>query len=340
VEDDMVITDTQVPGTGLQSGPTQLNVLLRAVTYLAEDILGFEFVDPSGHALPPFTAGSHIDVRLSGGMIRQYSLCNAPSERHRYVVAVLRESNGRGGSIAMHDALKPGSMLSISAPRNHFELSDQARRYVFVAGGIGITPIMAMIAQASTANREFHLFYCARTPRRAAFVNVLRQYVEQGEATLHFDEGDPARMLDLGAALREYVPGTHLYYCGPGGLLRAVESAAAHWPAGTRHSECFSGSERNTIPSDAIPETEFQVRLARTRQCFTVRPGESIVQVLRANGVSIDVSCEEGYCGTCMTRYLAGEPQHRDSVLDEDDRKTFMMVCCSRANSEELLLDL
>lgn len=339
----MVAAETveRVHDANAEGTSAKLTLLLQSVTFLAEDVRGFEFVDPNGCSLPPFTAGSHVDVHLPNGVVRQYSLCNAPAERHRYVVAVLREPNGRGGSIAMHDQLRPGSRLTVSIPRNHFELEPDASRYVFVAGGIGITPIMAMIAHVCTAKRDFRLYYCARTPERAAFADVLRQYVERGQAALHFDGGDPERCLNLKEILRHYQPGTHLYYCGPGGFLKAVDEATAHWPAQSRHSERFSAPEQKAGSFFSMQaETEFEVKLAKTRKCFKVRPGESIVHVLQANGVDVDVSCQQGYCGTCMTRYLAGEPQHRDSVLDDEDRREFMMICCSRSRTPELVLDL
>jgi len=322
---------------------SKLEVRLRAVTPLAADISSFEFVPLEGEKLIPFTAGSHIDVYLPDGLIRQYSLWNDASESHRYVVAVLRDELGRGGSKAMHDQLQPGARVTISAPRNQFALVKGASRHVFIAGGIGITPIMSMIAQAQADGHPFHLYYCARTPERTAFLAPLRPLIEEGLVTLHFDGGDRTNSLDFDDVLHDYVPGTHLYYCGPSGLLDAVEAAGAHWPSGSLHCERFSAPSSAAAPQDKTTEaheTAFDVELARSRLRFTVAPGESIVDVLRANGVEVDTSCREGYCGTCMTRYLDGEPLHRDTVLDDEDREEFVMICCSRAKSPTLVLDL
>jgi ferredoxin-NADP reductase len=324
----------------------KLEVRLKSITALADDINAFEFVSADGELLPQFTAGSHIDVHLAGNVIRQYSLCNSPQERHRYVVAVLRDERGRGGSLAMHDELRAGQKLQISRPRNHFALSNAAGLHVFIAGGIGITPVMAMIDEVRKRGQAFHLYYCARTAQRAAFLGELRPLIESGEASMHFDNGDPRNGLDLVSTLSGYSPGTHLYYCGPGPLMDAIEAASAHWPAATRHCERFSAgaaaSAARTRGTDTGSEndTPFDVELRRSQKTLTVQPGESIVDVLRCNGVDVDTSCCEGYCGTCMTRYLAGEPVHRDTVLDDEDREEFVMICCALAKSPTLVLDL
>ncbi len=321
------------------SAIAKLNVLVRSVTYLAKDIFSFEFVDPTGQALPGFTAGSHIDVHLPGGLIRQYSLCNDQDETHRYVVAVLREPNGRGGSMAMIEAVRPGTTVTISTPRSNFKLAPGAKRHVFLAGGIGITPIMSMIAAVQAQKQDFHLYYCSRSAERTAFLDVLNPLIAKGLATVHHDGGDPAKSLDLKSVLREQQPGSHLYYCGPNGMLNAAEAASEHWAEGTRHCERFSaGSAAALVPNES--DRPFEITLAKTGKNFTVPADRSIVQVLKANGIIVDTSCEEGYCGTCMTRYLDGEPLHRDSVLDEEDREEFMMVCCSRAKSARITLDL
>ncbi|WP_395065611.1 PDR/VanB family oxidoreductase [Paraburkholderia silvatlantica] len=322
----------------------KIEARVKSIRPLAEDVSAFEFVSADGSALPPFIAGSHIDVHLPGGMIRQYSLCNPSTERHHYVVAVLRDAAGRGGSIAMHDALHAGQIVTISAPRNHFQLSADAAQHVFIAGGIGITPIMAMIDEVQRRGEAFHLFYCARTPQRTAFLDVLQPLIDAGDASVHFDGGDPRNGLDLSRTLAQCAPGTHLYYCGPSGLMDAIETASAHWPDGTRHCERFSaaGTRVNTPEDHAArrPDTPFEVELRRSQRTFTVQPGESIVDVLRGHGVEVDTSCCEGYCGTCMTRYLEGEPLHRDTVLDAEDREEFVMICCARSKSPTLVLDI
>jgi len=322
----------------------KMAVRLKSITSLAEGVNAFEFVSADGGTLPAFTAGSHIDVHLPDGAIRQYSLCNPSTERHHYVVAVLRDAAGRGGSMAMHDILRAGQIVTVSAPRNHFELSRDATRHVFIAGGIGITPIMAMVADVQRRGEAFHLFYCARTRQRTAFLDVLQPLIDAGDATVHFDGGDPRNGLDLTRTLAQYASGTHLYYCGPGALMDAIEAASAHWPDGTRHCERFSGAGTPVrTPEDRAAgqtDTPFEVELRRSHQTFTVQPGESIVDVLRRQGVDVDTSCCEGYCGTCMTRYLEGEPLHRDTVLDAEDRAEFVMICCARSKSPTLVLDI
>lgn len=332
------IDGAPVAATASPVSPAKLQLQLRAITCLADDICSFEFVDPQHKPLPQFTAGAHIDVHLPDGVIRQYSLCNDPTETHRYVVAVLRDPNGRGGSVAMHDTLRAGMLVTVSAPRNHFELSDDAARYLFIGGGIGITPLMSMIAEVRARGQDFHLVYCTRSPQRTAFLRELQPLIASGHVTLHHDHGDPKQGVDLAALLRDATPGTHVYYCGPNGFLDAIDRAVQHWPKGTTHCERFSAPAGEAIDTSA--DTPFEVELKRSGKTFTVPPGQSIVHVMQAHGMDIDVSCEEGYCGTCMTRYLDGEPIHRDSVLDEEDREEFVMICCSRAKSKKLVLDI
>jgi ferredoxin-NADP reductase len=322
-----------------QTKPNTTTVRVASISELAEGIRTFELVAPQGEPLPAFTAGAHIDVRLPGGIVRQYSLCNPPSERSRYVIAVLLEPNGRGGSRALHESVSVGDAMEISAPRNHFPLVEGARQHVFVAGGIGITPIMSMIAAAQARGDDFHLYYCTRSPQRTAFLDALQPLVERGQATLHHDEGDPSRGLDLATVLANPTPGSHLYYCGPAGFLDAVGRASAGWHDGTVHFERF-GAPPPEADRSQQPQTAFEVELASSGARYTVPAGCSIVDVLSANGIEIDVSCCEGYCGTCMTRYLDGEPEHRDSVLDAEDRREFVMICCARAVTPRLVLDL
>ena len=319
----------------------KLKVILRSITYLAEGIKSFEFIAPDRGELPSFMAGSHIDVHLPDGVIRQYSLCNPPSETHRYVVAVLREANGRGGSIAMHDRFSPGDEITISTPRNHFSLADDAKRHIFVAGGIGITPIMSMLAEAVSRHEPFHLYYCTRTPERTAFIEELQAHIAAGQVSIHHDGGDPQAGLDLPTILGKSQPGDHLYYCGPSGFMDAVEAAATHWAPEAVHYERFSAPALSAanVRSESLSQG-FDVKLARTGEVFHVEAGKTIVEVLKENGVIVDVSCEEGYCGTCMTRYLEGSPIHNDTVLDDEDRQGYLMVCCARSNGGCLVLDL
>lgn len=326
--------------TKLDSEKT-IKAVLRSVTYLAEGIRSFEFMAPDHGELPAFIAGSHIDVHLPDGTIRQYSLCNSSAETHRYVVAVLREEGGRGGSVAMHDTLSTGDEVTISRPRNHFALADNAKRHIFLAGGIGITPIMSMIAEAVGRDEPFHLYYCTRTRVRTAFIKELEPYIEAGLVTIHHDEGNPSLGLDIVSILQQNRPGDHLYYCGPTGFMDAVQAASAHWTPGTVHFERFSAPARDASAQSGTGSSEsFDVKLARSGETFRVEAGQTIVEVLKENGVVVDVSCEEGYCGTCMTRYLEGQPIHHDTVLDEQDREEYVMVCCARSSGGCLVLDI
>jgi ferredoxin-NADP reductase len=310
---------------------------IEKITPLAEGINAYELVDPAGGVLPEFTAGAHVDLHLGNGMIRQYSLCGDPSERTRYIVSVLKEPAGRGGSAYLHEAVAIGSAIEVSPPRNNFRLVPAAR-YLFIAGGIGITPIMPMLREAQARGVEFMLHYCTRSPERTAFHDEARELRAEGRAAIHHDGGDPSRGLDFTAVLAEREPGTHLYYCGPAGLMGAVARASAHWPAEAVHCEHFSASARPTATAE--PDRPFRVRIAGTGAEYAVPVGETIVNVLRKNGISVDTSCEDGYCGTCMTRYVGGEPDHRDTVLDTDSRESYVLICCARAKTSVLELDI
>jgi ferredoxin-NADP reductase len=317
-----------------------LHARLHAIVLEADGIATFEFRRADGGELPPFTAGAHIDVHIRPGCVRQYSLCNDPSERHRYVVAVLREETGRGGSKAMHDDLRIGHSVTVSTPRNFFPLAREARRHLLLAGGIGVTPMMAMAAELESQRGDFFLHYCTRSPERTAFHERVEALARAGRAAIHHDGGDPARGLDLGALLGRHEPGTHLYYCGPAGFMRAAGNAAAHWPAGNVHAEHFTAPAGDASVAAQAPNTAFRIRLARSDLDLEVPADKSIVDVLREHDVFIETSCTQGYCGTCLTRYLDGEPEHRDTVLDDDDRKEFVLVCCARARTPTLELDL
>jgi vanillate O-demethylase ferredoxin subunit len=315
-----------------------MQLRIRSISYLAEDINGYELVDPNGRDLPRFTAGSHIGVRLGEAVWRDYSLWNDPAERRRYCIAVLRDKVGEG-SRRLHDAVRVGDLIEVALPRNHFPLAEEAQRHLFVAGGIGITPIMAMIAELRRRRAEFQLHYCTRSPERTAFRDELDLLAATGRVVFHFDGGDPAKGLDVAALLRRPSEGTHLYYCGPRGMMEAAAAAAAHWPPGSVHCEYFSGPGA-APPARLEEDRPFRVRLAKTGGDYDVPPGETIINVLRRHGVETRTSCELGYCGACLTRYLDGEPDHRDPILGDKARETHMLICCSRARSPVLVLDL
>ena len=329
-----------------------LTVRVLSVRYEAEDINAYELVDPDGGELPPFTAGAHIDLHLRDGLVRQYSLANDPAERHRYVVGVLRDPAGRGGSVAVFEKVHAGRILTISAPRNHFPLASGARRHLLLAGGIGVTPMMAMLAQLERDNADFVLHYCTRSPQKTAFRELLSRPSAFGRVRYYHDGGDPSRGLDIAALLRERADGTHLYYCGPTGFMTAVAAAAAHWPKDTVHFEYFTPpaptpSSVATGPIASIGGVGaaadiplgFQVRLTSTGALYDVPGDKSIVQALREQGIDVETSCESGLCGTCRTRYLEGEPEHRDYVLDDEEKDEYVMICCARSKSPVLVLD-
>ncbi|MET2828912.1 PDR/VanB family oxidoreductase [Mesorhizobium shangrilense] len=299
--------------------------------------MAFELAAADSSELPAFTAGSHIDLYLPGGMTRQYSLRNDPIERHRYCIGVLREAAGRGGSAYMHDRLKVGVTLETSQPRNAFELEEQAPFSVLLAGGIGITPILSMAHRLSALGRDFAFHYCARGMSRMAFRDEMLASAFTGKVHFHLDDGPAEQKLDLPALLSRRRPGAHLYACGPAGFLDAVIAAASNaWPPEAVHREYFANAGRILASKDR----SFLVTLSSDGRSFEVAPGRSIVDVLGENGVEIQVSCEQGICGTCVTRVISGVPDHRDLVLTDKQHADRMTPCCSRALTDELVLDL
>jgi phthalate 4,5-dioxygenase reductase component len=297
---------------------------------IAEDIHLFELRDLAGADLPGFSAGAHVSLRVPNGLIRKYSLCNNPAERDRYVIAVKREAPGRGGSESLIRDVAEGSEVPVSAPVNNFALT-RSSGYLFIAGGIGITPIMAMIRQLATTGVRFKLYYCARTPAATAFREELSVPELRGKVTIHHDGGDLAKALDLWPIVEK--PQGHLYCCGPRGLMQSVRDMTGHWSPSAVHFEAFTDAEPK--PDDK-PIT---VRLARSGETVQVPAGTTILEALRDHGLDVPSSCESGTCGTCRTRLIAGEADHRDLVLAEDERATNIMVCVSRARSRELVID-
>jgi ferredoxin-NADP reductase len=311
---------------------------VRSITYLAEAINGYELVDPRGRDLPRFAAGAHIAVRHADSAVRDYSLWNDPAERRRYCIAVLRERDGQGSG-HWHEWVRVGDPVEASMPRNNFPLNDAAERYLLLAGGIGITPIMAMIAELRRRHAEFLLHYCTRSPEATAFRDNLDLLAAQGRVIFHHDGGEPARGLDITATLRDPRPGTHLYYCGPAGMMRAAAAASAGWPEGTVHCEYFTGPAAQP-PAPLGEDRPFRVRLVRSGGEYEIPAGETIIDVLRRHDISVQTSCELGYCGRCLTAYCDGEPDHRDQILSETDRRRYLLICCSRSKTPILELDL
>lgn len=313
----------------------QLRLVVAARREIARDIFSFELRDPEGAELPEFTPGAHIDVRAPNGTTRKYSLCNDASERHRYVIAVRREAAGTGGSVSLIDEVPPGSRLNVTAPRNDFELPPRASEFLFIAGGIGITPIMAMVRHLMSAGTaRFKLYYCTRSPEDTAFLEELSAPEMRGRVVFHHDDGDPERSLDLWPLL-ERPRDAHVYCCGPRSMLEAVRDMTGHWSSGRVHFESFADAASIRTSHDR----PFRVRLARSGRIVDVGGDESILEALRAAGLTVPSSCESGTCGTCRTRLVAGVADHRDLVLSDAERDSDIMVCVSRAVSEELTID-
>lgn len=316
----------------------QLSVRVISKTPIAIDIVAFEFAAVGDVPLPPFSAGAHIDVHLAPGLVRQYSLCNNPAETHRYQIAVLREPSSRGGSLAMHEQLQVGDVLHISPPRNHFPLTPAANSLLF-AGGIGITPILCMAERLAAIGAGFQLHYCARSADRAAFKERIAASAYASHVDFHFDDGAQAQKLDLGAALRATPADSHLYVCGPAGFIDFVISTAQQlgWPEAQLHREYFAGAAHDTSQDGS-----FEVVLASSGKAYNVPADTSIVQALAAHGIEIEMSCEQGVCGTCVTRVLEGIPDHRDTYFSDSEKRANNQCtpCCSRALSPRLVLDL
>lgn len=304
----------------------------------ADGIQLFELRHPEGTDLPPFTPGAHLSVRVPSGAMRNYSLCNDPHERHRYLIAVKRDEGGRGGSVGLVDSTQVGGSLDVSAPRNLFELDPRAPEYIFVAGGIGITPILAMIRYLQAeGGKPFRLFYLTRAAGSTAFREEVTapDFAGANAVVLHHDEGDPEKAYDLWPVFEEPT-GAQIYCCGPRPLMDAVRDMTGHWPEQAVHFEDF-GSDLVRPRAD---DTPFSVKLGPDGEPLAVPVGTTILEVLRAHGRKLPSSCESGTCGTCRTRYLAGEVDHRDMVLTPAERKSVLMICVSRAKSDTLVLDL
>ncbi|NRR33127.1 oxidoreductase [Oxalobacteraceae bacterium] len=304
----------------------------------AQDICSYELVSVDGAPLPAFSAGAHIDVHVRPGLVRQYSLCNPPHERQRYLIGVLRDPASRGGSRAMHDDVRAGMALRISAPKNHFPLV-AAQRSLLLAGGIGVTPILAMAETLSAQGAPFEMHYCARSPAHAAFRERIAQAPFAAQVHFHYDSGDAAQKLDLAALLAGLDRGTHIYLCGPAGFIGHVRGTAKaqDWPGDQLHLEYFGAA-----PAAPGGDREFAVRLASSGKVYAIPAGRSVLKVLSEAGVFIPASCEQGVCGTCLVGVLDGVPEHRDQYLSDAEQAANAQFtpCCSRAISAELLLDL
>lgn len=315
----------------------QVRVARKAVE--AQDIVTLELVAVDGSALPAFGAGAHVDVQLPGGVTRQYSLCNDPQETHRYLVGVLRDPASRGGSQAVHELVQEGDVLQISTPKNHFPLAHDAKRSLLLGGGIGITPILCMAERLANTGADFELHYATRSPERTAFRERIAASNFADKVAFHFDDGAAAQKLDLAVLLAQPQAGTHLYVCGPKGFMDAVLNTAREkgWPEAQLHYEFF-GAEVAKSDSDA----SFEIKLASSGRIVMVPKDKTVTQALAEAGVEIMMSCEQGVCGTCLTRVLEGVPDHKDSYLtpEEQAANDQFLPCCSRAKTPQLVLDL
>ena len=315
-----------------------LDVRVLRKTRVAEGIAAFELGRPDGTPLPAFSAGSHVDVHTPGGIVRQYSLCRDDGDRTRYRIAVLREPASRGGSAAMHEQVREGDTLTISEPRNHFPLVHAVRTVLF-AGGIGITPLLCMAQRLHAVGADFELHYCTRSRERTAFADEITASPFAGRVHHHFDDGPPSQRLRLEHALGAPDAQTHVYVCGPGGFMDHVVKGAqaAGWRPAQIHTEYFAAA-----PQDTGGDKAFQVKIASTGAVHDIPATETVVHALRRHGVEILTSCEQGVCGTCITRVLDGECDHRDLYFTDEEkaRHDQFTPCCSRAKSPLLVLDL
>jgi ferredoxin-NADP reductase len=305
------------------------SVRVRSITYEAEDVLSFALADPAGAPLPPWAPGAHVDVLLPNGLERQYSLCGDPANQDSYRIAVLRENPGRGGSAYLHEQVRPGSMLEIRAPRNNFPLAE-ADRYVLIAGGIGITPLLPMIRELDRRRTAWRLHYGGRSRARMAFAAELSSC---GERVSWYPE-DECGLIPLKEILGQVTPGTLVYCCGPEPLLDAVERSCR---PDILRTERFHPKEIEA----AGPDRPVTVVLHRSGRTIEVPAKLSILDALERAGEDVPSSCREGTCATCETPVLEGEIDHRDSILTPDEREsgTTMMICVSRACTDRLVLD-
>ena len=316
-----------------------IQVKVAAKRHLAHDITSLVLEAADGGALPAFEAGAHVDVHVPGGLVRQYSLYELAGDRRRYHIGVLRDAQSRGGSARLSDDVLEGDSLTISAPRNHFPLHDAARHSILFAGGIGITPILCMARQLARADRSFTLHYCGRSLPRMAFIDDLRKEPFAAQVQVHVDDGPLKQHLDAPAAIEAAAPGKHLYVCGPTGFMDHVLSAARGlgWDEAHLHREYFSAA-----PIDHAGDGPFELELGKSGKVIEVRAEQSAAQALLDAGIAVPLSCEQGVCGTCLTRVLQGTPDHRDLYLTDEEhaRNEAFMPCCSRAQTRRLVLDL
>ena len=314
---------------------TLLKVVVRKRENHTDGVIALELASLNSEALPAFEAGAHIDVHLGDDLIRQYSLCSDPADTSIYRLGILKDPNSRGGSVAAHLNLQEGTELTISVPRNHFPLDMSAKHSILIGGGIGITPMIAMAYSLQAKNKPFELHYCSRSRETSGFLNELASCSFCQQVDLHFDSED--QRLDLETILKGADVETHLYVCGPNGFMDWVISTAKTLGMADSHihKEFFNVDVETGGAS-------FEVVAERSGVTVQVGENESIADALKAAGVKVKVSCEQGTCGTCLCDVLEGTPEHRDVYLTEEEKEDNdqITLCCSRSLSPRLVLDI
>lgn len=314
-----------------------LKVVVRKREEQGDGVVVLDLSDPTGNALPAFAAGAHVDIHVKPGLVRQYSLCGDPANPSVYRLGVLKDPASRGGSLAVHEHLQEGQEVEISVPRNLFPLAADAKRSILIGGGIGVTPMIAMAYALSATASEFELHYCGRGRSRSAFLDELENASFSSNVSTHFDDEAAEQKLDLPAVLGTAQAGVHVYVCGPGGFMDWViaEAVKAGYADDHIHREYFQ------VEVDATG-AGFEVVASRSGKTVQVAEGQTIVDALASVGIKIEISCEQGVCGTCLCDVLEGEPDHRDVYLTDDEKSANdqILVCCSRAKSKKLVLDI
>jgi vanillate monooxygenase ferredoxin subunit len=317
-----------------------LTIRVARVVRHTDEVSSYVLQRVDGQPLPACEAGAHVDVHLPGGLVRSYSLCGDPTRTtESYEIAVKREDNGRGGSRALHMWVREGEILRIGMPRNQFRLAPDAPHHLLLAGGIGVTPLVSMAHALHARGASFTLAVFARSAQHLPLARALDHAPWRDRVQVHFD--DVPSPTKAATVVAQAPAGSHVYFCGPEGFMAHVRDACQTWPAERVHFEYFSAPAKTAAA--AAPPTEaggFEVRLARRQQRLQVVPGKSIAQVLQSAGIPVDTVCEQGICGSCLTPYLDGTPDHQDMCMTEAERATHVAICCARSHSPTLTLDL
>ena len=310
-------------------------MLVSSIRDEAKHIKTFELVDPESAELQTFSAGSHIEIELPDNIRRHYSLCNDPSETHRYLIAVLQEKESRGGSQSLHYGVKEGDLLEVSMPKNNFPLDQRGMHFILIAGGIGITPLLSMAYKLKSLRKPFELHMCAHSHEYVPFRKELEAFGGLAKTHIHISEGDRSRRLDVSSLLKQPLSESLVYCCGPQSLMDAVGNATLNWATKKIRFETFTP---RTLDGSDLP---FHIKIASTGQSIHVNSTTTILETLHQNGIRHPFSCEVGLCRTCVTGYQAGEVEHRDQdALSNEERKRHLTICVSRCTSDELILDL